>query len=128
MFEGIGIKINNDWLKRFLQRFPDISLRKRLPRNISEHEKFDAEAAKRYIEDLDDLTNRGYLKDPRLMCNADESLCQLFDNIIKATLGLNKDVNYSDQPRNPCKYNNNFTEINNFFKFSSLVNGYTYFI
>ena len=71
------MKVNRDWLKRFLTRYPDLRIRKSLSKKISDDRKFDKEKARAFVTELDMLKNKGRFDDPRRIGNLDESGFQM---------------------------------------------------
>ena len=69
----MDVTIDSEWLRRFLKRHPDYSVRKKLPIKMSDANKFTQEKAAAFVADLEDLDKRGCLKDPRRIGNLDES-------------------------------------------------------
>ena len=69
----ITAKINRDWLRGFLERHPDLSVRKAHPKKVEDDKKFDQDAAHRFVSDLEKLRQRGYFDNPSRIINLDET-------------------------------------------------------
>ena len=70
---GITGNVDIRWLKRFCKRHEGLSVRKRNGKSITEDRKFSVKVAEGYISRLQKLKTRGFLEDPHLIFNADES-------------------------------------------------------
>ena len=73
----IKCTIDSNWLSRFLTRHSDVSVRKRTSKSIAQEQKFSIEKAQKYNSILWQLSDKGFLDDPRRILNLDESGFQL---------------------------------------------------
>ena len=73
----IKCTIDSNWLSRFLTRHSDVSVRKRTSKSIAQERKFSIEKAQRYNSILWQLSDKGFLDDPRRILNLVESDFQL---------------------------------------------------